>query len=269
MSAMSAPPDFDELPRALPWASAEQRAWLSSARASLAALRGAGGFVPGFRLAALDERAPARLWRSALRSAGLAPPEPHLAHCLPGGRVRVCSAGAGAELLSVLARVLGSAELARRFVCAHEWAHAWHERAGRPLCARAASLSASPLAESARLGMLGSPRASTGPSWELAKAAEEAFCDASACFALRLMGEPDALMRVAAFRKASATLGTSARTHHNHRALLACSQAVDLCENFESFADACACACAAAPISALLFGGPDGLCSQTLPPLAY
>ena len=237
---MPARHDSDMLSAQLPWLSTEQRAWRASARLTVQALGAAGGVVPGFRFLALDERAPARLWRLALRSLGLAPPEPHLAHYLLGGTARVCSAGTGRELLGLLSRVLGSTELARRFVCAHEWAHAWHEWAGLPLCTRAGRLSDVPLAKSVHLKRRGSARAVSGPAWVLAKSIEEAFCDASACFALRLMGEPDALMRMAAFRKASAVLGVSARTHHNHRALLACAQAIDLCDDFASFATALA-----------------------------
>ena len=225
---MLVPLKINPFSHGLPWDSAEQQAWRASARQTFDALGEAGGFVKGFRFLALDERLPARMLRSAWHALGVGPPDPYLAHCLDGGIARVCSAGSGGVLLNILSRVLGTTELARRFVCAHEWAHAWHEQAGRPLaCA------------GVRSGSWSQPCATGRLAWELNKCTEEAFCDATACFTLRLMGEPDALARMAAFRKVSAALGASASTHHNHKALLACAHAVDSCQDFESFAGAC------------------------------
>lgn len=252
-----------------PWslASPAQRSWIESARRALLILDPDSSRAPTFKFLALDERfwgrSAERAWSSVAELASAREfadqPPAHLAHLIstPFGAAngeRAASYVAlsffdppGQAAFAALRACLGSDDIARCFVIAHEWAHAWQADHGFPAAKHAAIAAGSPLSILALDLLRGAaqrsdrPPHSSTPDHAAAalalKTIEEAFCDAAGCWVAEALGCAGAASKIAAFRKVSAAVAHASARYHNHDIL--CSmlpRALPIPLDFSSFA---------------------------------
>jgi hypothetical protein len=227
-----------------------QRDWIESAHRAISLLDPLGSHVPQFRLLARDGRPwPRRIdraWEAMARRLGSLDARHGGPHGLASLTSALSRSGDGSfehvaqispdakadPLFSSLALCLGSESLARSFVVAHEWAHAWQAERHYPV-GKSAAIAANSLLSVAALDLLRSfsgrhAPSATQPQGLSHKAAamalktvEEAFCDSAGCWVAERLGCHGAASKIAAFRKATAHIAHASESYHNHDIILA------------------------------------------------